>query len=57
MDVGFPHPPTPFYLSLKNKNKFLEGGIFRGAISFGRVVVPSPKIVINLPGTYEKLPC
>ena len=26
-------------------------------ISFGRVVVPSPKIVINLPGTYEKLPC
>ena len=26
-------------------------------ISLGRVVVPSPKIVINLPGTYEKLPC
>ena len=25
-------------------------------ISLGRVV-PSPKIVINLPGTYEKLPC
>ncbi len=23
----------------------------------GRVVVRSPKIVINLPGTYEKLPC
>ncbi len=27
------------------------------AISLGRVVLPSPKIVINLPGTYEKVPC
>ena len=27
------------------------------AISLGRVLVPSPKIVINLPGTYVKLPC
>ena len=26
-------------------------------ISLGRVVVPSRKIVKNLPGTYEKLPC
>ena len=30
---------------------------FLCVISLGRVVVPSPKIVINLPGTYEKLPC
>ena len=28
-----------------------------GAISLGMVVVPSLKIVINLPRTYEKLPC
>ena len=27
------------------------------AISFGRVVVPSNKIVINIPRTYEKLTC
>ena len=27
------------------------------AISPGRMVVPSPKIFINLTGTYEKLPC
>ncbi len=26
-------------------------------ISLGRVVAPYPKIVINLSGTYEKLPC
>ena len=26
-------------------------------ISLRRVVVPSPKIVKNLPGTYENLPC
>ena len=26
-------------------------------ISLGRVVLPSPKIFINLPGSYEKLPC
>ena len=26
-------------------------------ISLVMVVVPSPKIVINLPGTYVKLPC
>ena len=27
------------------------------AISVGRVVVASPKIVMNLPGTYKKLHC
>ena len=26
-------------------------------ISLGRVAVPSPKIVINLPGTYKKISC
>ena len=26
-------------------------------ISLYRLVVPSPKIVLNLPGTHEKLPC
>ena len=30
---------------------------FSGAIHHGRVVVPSPKIVINLSVTYEKLLC
>ena len=29
---------------------------FIGVISLGRVEIPSPKIVINLPRTYEKLP-
>ena len=38
-------------------NKFGLGSIiFLGTI-LGRVVVPSSKIVINLPMTYEKLPC
>ena len=27
------------------------------SISKGKVVLPSPKIVLNLPGTYKKLPC
>ena len=31
--------------------------IFPGTISLWRVVVPSHKIVINLPRTFEKLPC
>ena len=26
-------------------------------ISLGRVVIPSPQVVINLPETYENLPC
>ena len=32
-------------------------GTFFRAIHLGRVVVPSPKIVMNLPRTYEKLHC
>ncbi len=31
--------------------------LFFFVISLGRVVVPSPKIAINLSGTYEKPPC
>ena len=33
------------------------GNFFLWATSLGRVMVPSPKLVINLPGTNEKLPC
>ncbi len=33
------------------------GDSIREKISHGRVVVPSPKIVINLHRTYEKLRC
>ena len=33
---------------------FFAGGSY---IFIGRVVVPFPKIVINLPRTYVKLPC
>ena len=35
---------------------FWWGEFFLGAISLGRVVLPYPNIVINLPRTYEKLP-
>ena len=38
-----------------------QGTVFLYVIFFSispwRVLVPSPKIVINLPGTYVKLPC
>ena len=34
-----------------------EGYFFLGAISLGWVVVPYPKIAINLRWNYEKLPC
>ena len=34
-----------------------EEGNFYGVISLGRVVVPYLKIVINFPGTFEKLHC
>ena len=45
-------PPCPRFLF-----QFLILVIFfLGAISLGRVLVLSPKIVINLSGTYEKLP-
>ena len=45
-------------LDFERKSKEIEeGGFFSRAISIRRVVVPSPKIVINLPGKYEKLPC
>ena len=34
-----------------------KGNFFLDAISLGRLVVPSPKIIINTQRTYEKLPC
>ena len=47
--------PTILILVLKRKEK-IGGGVF---FIFGGVgdVPPPKKIVINLPGTYEKLPC
>ena len=50
MEVNLPvsHP----ILVLKKKNNF-EGVIFLAAISLRRVVIPSPKIVINLTRAYE----
>ena len=53
---GLYYHPYPFFKFLLKKN--FQGGIFiLVAISLGMVVVPSPKIVKNLPVTYEKLPC
>ena len=34
-----------------------SGTLIFFVIYLGRVVAPSPKIVVNLPGTYEKLLC
>ena len=42
---------------LRGSNIFFGGEDFLGTISFRRMVVHSPKIVINLSWTYEKLPC
>ena len=36
---------------------FQAGEIFSMGFFLGRVVVPSPKLVINHPRTHEKLPC
>ena len=37
---------------------FVGGNVsFLGAISLGRVVIPSPRIAINLPRTNKKLHC
>ena len=47
-----------FRFKKKKKNSFFVGSyFFLGAISLRWVVLPSPKIVISLPSTYEKLPC
>ncbi len=44
------------HFSTKSENIFKIFDSF--LVSLGRVVVPSTsKIVVNLPGTYEKLPC
>ena len=48
-----------FMLRSAVPQKYSLGGVlnlFILAISLGRVVIPFPKIVINLPRTYEKLP-
>ena len=47
--------PTILILVLK-RNFFLLGGYFSFFWWVGGVPTPK-KIVINLPGTYEKLPC
>ena len=46
-----------FNIVLKEKYKIIKGAIILRAISLGRVAVPSPKIIIKLPRTYEKLHC
>ena len=47
-----------FKLFFREEKKFFsEGGVFLRAIFHGRVVLPSPKIVINLPSAYDKLHC
>ena len=43
------------YFSLNSLSKIEK--FEKNLISLVRVVVPSPKIVINLPWTYENLPC
>ena len=47
------NPPPFFILVIK---AFFWGGGGLGEIFLGRMVVPSPKMVKNLPRTYEKLP-
>ena len=34
---------------------FVRLTVFRGGSFLGKIISPSPKIVINLPRTYEKL--
>ena len=51
-------PPPIFNFSFKKKykwNKFWGGNFFLGPIYLGRMVVPSTKIVINIPSTNENL--
>ena len=45
------------FLVIKRNFKKNLGGIFLGADSLRRVMVPSPKLVINIPRTYKKLHC
>ena len=55
----YPSELNPLFLfDLKNKLKVkVQSTIFIAVISFGRGLVLSPKIVINLPRTYKKLNC
>ncbi len=48
--------PTPLEAYRDTSNFFRRAAFFL-SISLGRVVVPSPKIVINRSRTYEKLLC
>ena len=68
LEEGRVESQNPFFKNLdlkKEKNffslQFFFGGgkgvIFFRAISLESMVVPFHEIVINLPGTYEKLPC
>ena len=48
---------SSFFSSLKKGKFLLLWEYFSNLISLGRVNIPSPKIVINLPLAYEKLNC
>ena len=45
-----------FLANFKNVHRAVFFILLFLAIYMGRVVKPSPKIAINLPGTYKKLP-
>ena len=56
MRLGEGVDPAPILnFSLNEILKLEWGNYYLGAISLWSVVVPSPKIVINLPWIYEKL--
>ena len=48
---------TPIVFLILDLKRKVKRKFFLGVISLRRVVVPSPKLVINLPRTYEKLHC
>ena len=45
------------FMCLRSAKRYAARIFHFFVISLGRVEVPSPKIVKNLPGTYENLPC
>ena len=46
---GKSNPPPPFNIGYRKK---IGTGSFSRVVSFGRIV-PSPKLVVNLPRTYK----
>ena len=56
--VGRLESTTPTFLTLDLRRKIVGGvNVFLLAISFRRVVVPTPIIIVNLPRTSERLHC